>query len=79
MYIGVTSNLVQRIWQHKEGTFVGYSAQRGTSKLVWFEMHEIMESAIHHEKKLKSWNRDWKINLIESKNPEWRDLYNEIH
>jgi len=75
MYIGVTSNLKQRIWQHKEATFGGYSAWRGTDKLVWYEQHGTMEYAIKREKQLKAWKRDWKITLVEKSNPLWKDLY----
>ena len=74
LYIGVTSNLLQRIAQHREGTFVGFSDRYGTTTLVWFEMHSTMEHAIKREKQLKKWNRAWKLRLIETENPEWRDL-----
>jgi putative endonuclease len=78
LYIGVTSDLVQRIWQHREGVVEGFTKQYGVKTLVWYEQHEIMESAISREKALKKWNRDWKLRLIEERNPEWRDLWLEI-
>jgi putative endonuclease len=75
LYVGVTSNLVQRVWQHKEGLVEGFTAQYGVHMLVWFEQHEDALGAIAHEKQLKKWNRAWKIALIERENPQWRDLY----
>jgi putative endonuclease len=74
LYAGVTSNLMQRLYQHREGVIDGFSAEKGTKRLVWFEAHETMESAIMREKRIKKWNRDWKIKLIETANPHWRDL-----
>jgi len=65
---------VRRIAQHREGTFDGFSKQNGCKMLVWFEMHSTMEHAIAREKKIKGWNRAWKLRLIEDGNPEWRDL-----
>lgn len=73
-YIGVTSNLLARIHQHRTGTFEGFSKERGTRLLVWFELHGAMESAIVREKRLKNWNRLWKLRLIEEVNSRWRDL-----
>ena len=78
LYIGVTSNLLQRIAQHREGTFGGFSDRYGTKALVWFEMHSTMEHAIEREKQLKKWNRAWKLRLIETENPEWRDLATDL-
>jgi len=75
LYVGVTSNLVQRIWQHKEGLAEGFTKKYGVKLLVWYEQHETMESAITREKALKEWQRAWKIALIEKSNPEWNDLY----
>lgn len=77
-YIGVTSNLVQRIWQHKNKVVKGFTAKYGLHKLVWYEQHETMESAIGREKAMKFWKRRWKLNAIEQLNPDWRDLYDEI-
>jgi len=78
LYVGVTSNLVQRVWQHKEGVADGFTKQYGVKRLVWYEQHDDAESAIAREKQLKKWNREWKIGLIESANPYWNDLYDEI-
>lgn len=78
LYVGVTSNLIQRIWQHKEGMVEGFTKKYGVKTLVWFEQHRTMESAIAREKAIKEWKRDWKLALIEKTNPEWRDLYAEI-
>ncbi|TIX49097.1 GIY-YIG nuclease family protein [Alteraurantiacibacter aquimixticola] len=74
LYIGVTSNLLQRIAQHREGTFDGFAKQHGCRILVWYESHATMESAIRREKQLKKWNRAWKMRLIEEANRPWRDL-----
>jgi putative endonuclease len=74
LYTGVTSHLMQRILQHREGTFEGHSKKHGTNMLVWFELHGTMETAILREKRVKKWNRQWRINLIEANNPDWRDL-----
>jgi putative endonuclease len=78
LYTGVTSNLVQRVWQHKSDLVEGFTKQYGVHALVWFEPHETMESAISREKAIKKWRRDWKLKLIESTNPQWRDLYDDI-
>ena len=78
LYIGVTSNLVQRVWQHKNDVFAGFTEKYEVHKLVWFELHGSMEAAITREKQLKKWNRAWKIELIETENPEWKDLFNGI-
>ncbi|MCY4436395.1 MAG: GIY-YIG nuclease family protein [Chloroflexi bacterium] len=78
LYIGVTSDLVQRVWQHKSDFEEGFTKDYGVHRLVWYEVHETMESAIAREKALKKWNRAWKIELIEKTNPKWTDLYDEI-
>lgn len=78
LYIGVTSNLIQRIWQHRTGEMEGFTKQYGVKLLVWYEQHETMESAISREKAIKKWRRDWKINLIERDNPHWLDLWSSI-
>ena len=78
LYIGVTSNIVQRIWQHKRGLVDGFSKKYNLHKLVYVEVFESMDSAIQYEKRLKKWNRKWKIELIEERNPEWKDLYREL-
>jgi len=74
LYIGVTSNLIGRVIQHREGTFGGFTRRYGVYRLVWFEVGESMEAAIAREKQLKRWRRDWKRNLIERENPMWNDL-----
>lgn len=78
LYIGVTSNLTQRIWQHREGLADGFTKQYKVKTLVWYEQHATMESAISKEKAMKKWNRAWKLGLIEKNNPLWNDLWPEI-
>ena len=78
LYIGVTSNLIQRIAQHREGTASGFTARYAVKNLVCFEQHTTMEQAITREKRLKKWNRAWKIRLIEEANPDWRDLAEDL-
>lgn len=78
LYIGVTSDLRKRIYQHKNGVFQGFSSKYETHMLVYYELHESMDAAITREKQIKKWNREWKINLIASQNPEWDDLYSTI-
>ncbi len=78
LYLGVTSDLIARVGQHREAVIDGFSKQYGVKTLVWFEQHETMESAINREMALKKWNRDWKVRLIEKLNPEWRDLWSQI-
>ena len=78
LYVGVTSNLVQRIWQHKNDLVEGFTKRYGVHRLVWYEIHDSMENAIQREKAIKKWNRSWKIELIEKGNPTWRDSYHEI-
>ncbi|MGL1958171.1 MAG: GIY-YIG nuclease family protein [Colwellia sp.] len=78
LYIGVTSNLIQRIWQHKNHHVDGFSKKYKTNKLIYFEQCSEMTSAIIREKQLKKWNRSWKIELIEKDNPQWHDLYPSI-
>ena len=75
LYIGVTSDLVKRIWQHREGLAEGFTKRYNLKTLVWFEVHQEIMSAITREKQIKKWNRAWKIELIEMENREWRDLY----
>jgi putative endonuclease len=74
LYTGASSNLLGRVWQHREGITKGFTARYGVKRLVWFEGHERMETAIRREKSIKRWQRAWKIELIESENPTWRDL-----
>jgi putative endonuclease len=78
LYIGVTSNLVKRIWEHKNNQVEGFSERYKTHDLVWYEIHQDMQSAIEREKRLKRWKRIWKIELIERFNPTWEDLYPKI-
>ncbi|HMB57887.1 MAG TPA: GIY-YIG nuclease family protein [Arenimonas sp.] len=78
LYAGVTSNLIQRTWQHKEADHPGFTDRYAVKMLVWYELHETMESAIVREKQLKKWERSWKIRLIEEMNPYWNDLYPQI-
>jgi putative endonuclease len=78
LYIGMTDNLVARVWQHREGVVEGFTNRYGLKSLVWFEIHESRESAFARERQLKKWNRTWKLQLIEKQNPEWRDLWNDI-
>jgi putative endonuclease len=78
VYTGVTSNLVQRAWQHREGVADGFTKRYGCKLLVWFEMAETMESAIVREKQIKGGSRPKKLALIETLNPDWRDLFDDI-
>jgi putative endonuclease len=78
LYIGVTSDLPGRIWQHKNKVVPGFTARYGCDKLVYFEIFETAQPAIQREKRLKEWRRAWKIELVESANPEWADLYDSI-
>jgi len=78
LYVGVTSDLIKRVYQHKNNLADGFTQKYGVHTLVWFEQHETMESAITREKQIKKWNRDWKLQLIEESNSAWRDLYEDI-
>lgn len=78
LYIGVTSDLIARIWQHREHVVDGFTNRYGVVHLVWYEQHYSIESAIMREKRLKKWNRAWKIRLIEAMNPDWKDLWPSI-
>jgi putative endonuclease len=75
LYIGVTSDPLQRIWAHKNDLVEGFTKRYGIHLLVWYELHESMESAIQREKQIKEWKRKWKLALIERINPNWEDLY----
>ena len=75
LYVGVTSDLPQRVWLHKNGEYDGFTKKYGVRNLVWHESHAAMDDAIRREKAIKKWNRAWKVALIEEANPEWRDLY----
>ncbi len=78
LYIGVTSDLVQRIWQHKNKTVKGFTKKYNVDRLVYYETHSNVESAITREKQMKKWRRAWKIRLIEGENSDWNDLYDNI-
>ena len=78
LYAGVTSNLVKRVWEHKQHAVAGFTKKYNVTQLVWYEVHETMASAISREKQIKNWKRAWKINVIEAMNPQWRDLYNDL-
>ncbi len=75
LYIGVTNNLLRRVYEHQEGLVPGFTSRHGVHRLVYFEAFEDVETAIQREKRLKAWNRAWKIRLIEENNPNWDDLY----
>ncbi len=75
LYVGVTSHLARRIWEHREGLIEGLSKRYGTKLLVYVEAHDTIEAAILREKQIKEWRRDWKVRLIEESNPDWTDLY----
>ena len=78
LYIGMTNNLVRRVYEHREGLVDGFTNTHDVKRLVWFETMSSIERAIQREKNLKHWLRQWKIELIEKHNPEWRDPYDEI-
>ena len=78
LYIGVTSNLAERIWQHREGAVAGFTKRYGCKLLVWYERHERMDEAICREKQIKGGSRAKKLTLIETMNPSWRDLYEDL-
>lgn len=78
LYIGVTSDLPRRVYEHKEGVIERFTKRYGIKNLVWYEPHDTAESAITKEKQMKGWKREWKINRIKDSNPEWKDLYKEI-
>jgi putative endonuclease len=78
LYVGVTSDLIQRIWQHKNDAVEGFTKRYRVHTLVWYEACGTMEAAITREKAIKEWRRAWKVRLIEEKNPKWEDLYDEL-
>ena len=78
LYIGVTSDLVKRVWEHRNEFFSGFTGQYNVKTLVWYEAHADIVASIKREKQLKHWQRKWKIRLISDENPLWRDLYDEI-
>ncbi len=75
LYIGVTSDLIKRVWEHKNNLVEGFSKKYNVHTLVYHEFHDSMENAIVREKQMKKWKRAWKLNLIEKTNPDWKDLY----
>lgn len=78
LYVGVTSELVKRVWEHRSDLVDGFTRRYQVHTLVWFEPHETMLSAIEREKAIKAWRRQWKLDLIQKTNPEWRDLYLDL-
>jgi putative endonuclease len=78
LYIGMTADLVKRVWEHKAKAISGFTAEYGVDQLVWYEEHASLESAFVRERQLKKWKRSWKIQLIEADNPQWIDLYPTI-
>jgi putative endonuclease len=78
LYIGVTSDLVKRVYEHKNHLVDGFTKKYGVHHLVWYETHDSAEAAIIREKQIKKWKRTWKLKLIEQYNPEWNDLYENI-
>ena len=78
LYIGVTNNIIRRVYEHKNNEVEGFTKKYEVHLLVYYEQTENIESALNREKQLKKWNREWKINLIQKENPDWKDLYNEL-
>ena len=78
LYTGVTSDPVRRIWEHREGFGSRFAKRYGVSRMVWFELHSTMDTAIQREKRIKKWNRAWKLQLIEETNPRWLDLFDDL-
>jgi putative endonuclease len=78
IYIGVTSELWNRVWNHKNKIFKGFTADYDINQLVWYEHHHTMENAIKREKQMKKWNRAWKFRIVEEMNPDWHDLIDSI-
>jgi putative endonuclease len=78
LYVGSTTDLLKRVWQHREGVFAGFTKQYGVTQLVWYEAAYRLDEAGRREKQIKKWNRDWKVNLVQRINPDWRDLYGDI-
>ena len=74
LYIGHTDNLLKRAWQHRQGVIEGFTRDYAVTSLVWYEEHSSRDSASFHERRMKKWNRSWKLDLIEKHNPDWRDL-----
>jgi putative endonuclease len=79
LYVGVTADLAQRVWQHKSRAVPGFTRQHGVDRLVWFEPHDALAAAQARERQIKRWKRDWKIRLVEETNPDWHDLYDGLN
>jgi len=79
LYLGVTSDLARRAWEHREGTAPGFTRQYKLKRLVWYEAHHDIRDAIQREKTMKHWSRAWKVRMILDLNPEWRDLYEDLN
>ena len=78
LYTGMTDDLVKRVWQHRNNVIPDFTQRHGVKMLVWYEPHHSRESAFMQERRLKKWNRAWKLALIEQENPSWRDLWTEL-
>jgi putative endonuclease len=78
LYTGVTSNLLKRVWEHKNNLVEGFTSKYGVHTLVWYELHDTMDSAIQREKAIKNWKRVWKLKVIEKMNSGWHDLYSDL-
>lgn len=79
LYTGVTNNIVRRTWEHREGLLDGFSKRYGVKQLVYYEAFDDITEAVHREKCIKKWRRDWKFELVEAMNPDWRDLYETLN
>lgn len=78
LYVGMTSDLLRRVTEHREGVVEGFTKDYGVKMLVYYEAHESLEAAVERERRIKRWARSWKIDLIRSRNPDWRDLFDEL-
>jgi putative endonuclease len=78
LYVGMTDNLIQRVWMHKTGVSPGFTKRYGVKTLVWYEQHETREQALIRERQIKKWNRAWKLKMVEQMNPSWGDLYDGL-
>lgn len=78
LYVGMTTDLRRRVWEHREGVVEGFTKEHGVKMLVYFEAHETLDDALEREKRIKRWRRAWKIDLIRSRNPDWRDLFDDL-
>lgn len=78
LYVGMTDDLLRRVWQHRTDAVPGFTSRYGVKTLVWHEAHDSREAAFMRERQLKKWNRSWKLRLIEADNPQWRDLFDDL-